>query len=98
MVLKAAWTSAVEQVQTTGSVCRCSTSERNWGAGVNLIHVPRSRPQRAGLARAPERTHRPLPTPPCPGRPAPLHLSLPVRGVHENDVFRELVVGDEDVV
>ena len=33
MVLKAAWTSAAEQVQTTGSVCRCSTSERNWRGG-----------------------------------------------------------------
>lgn len=30
MVLKAAWTSAGEHVHTTGSVCLCRTSERNW--------------------------------------------------------------------
>lgn len=31
MVLKAAWTSAAEHVHTTGSVCLCRTSDRNWG-------------------------------------------------------------------
>lgn len=33
MVLKAAWTSAAEHVHTTGSVCFCRTSDRNWGEG-----------------------------------------------------------------
>lgn len=62
---------------------------------MTLSRAPRSRPRWAGLARAPPRKHCPLPTLPC---PAPPHLPLPVRGVHKNDVFRELVVRDEDVV
>lgn len=77
MVLKAAWTSAAEQVHTTGSVCRCRTSDRNWGRG-------------GGGSRA-----APAHTPPGGRRP---HLPLPVGGVDEDDVLRQLLVGDQDVV
>lgn len=34
IVLKAAWISAEEHVQTTGRVCFCKISERNWEGGV----------------------------------------------------------------
>lgn len=50
MVLKAAWTSAAEHVHTTGSVCRCRTSERNWEAGEG---EPPSHPPPASPVSAP---------------------------------------------
>lgn len=78
MVLKAACTSAAEHVHTTGSVCRCRMSERNWGARAH-----------GGLQ------------PPHPTRPRwgdATHLPLPVGRVDEDDVLRQLVVRDENVV
>ena len=73
MVLKAAWTSAAEQVQTTGSVCRCSTSERNWGGGGDP--QPRaplaSTVGRAGQGPTEETLPPPHPALPGPSPPAP---------------------------
>lgn len=102
MVLKAAWTSAAEHVHTTGSVCRCRTSERNWGPRAE--GKPRLPPTHLPATRQPSGIHSvpgwpdPRPSTLQRGRPAPPHLPLPVGGVDKNDVFGELVVRDEDVV